>query len=171
MSSISLTTQKILILLSTLAAVAYFNYHVMKKEQQLAEATFLYFKLMPRDPRAFLQGDYMELSYDLSQPMPQDTSAPETGYMIVKPSSTRVATRTRIQKKADPVHSGEYLLQYARPNGWQFTFGIENYYITEGTGTQFDSAQYGGIKLDSEGKPILVGLYNKSFQKINTSHK
>ncbi|MCD0488475.1 GDYXXLXY domain-containing protein [Pedobacter sp. MC2016-14] len=39
--------------------------------------------------------------------------------------------------------------------------GAESYFFEEGTGEHYESAAYGGLRIDAEGNSVLTGLYDE----------
>ena len=51
--------------------------------------------------------------------------------------------------------------------GWrEINIGAESFFFQEGEAEKYDKAKYGGIKVDSEGNSLLIGLYDEKRKKI-----
>lgn len=155
----------IVILVNLVVLLVYFNYSIIKKEQLLEEGQLVLLELAPVDPRSLMQGDYMTLRYAISENLNAD-SMPKRGYCVVRLDSNGVANRVRFQKAPLPLHSGEHLIGYTAPDNWNINIGAESFFFQEGQAEKYDSAKYGGLRVDGNGNSLLVGLYNEQRKKI-----
>lgn len=156
---------KWLILANAILVLAVINYQIFYKEKQLKEGELVLLRLAPLDPRSLMQGDYMELRYEIVQNVNRD-SIPTRGYLVVKLDSQRVAQMLRIQSHTRPLAEGEQLIRYYY-HDWRLYIGAESYFFQEGQAQRFEEARYGGLKVDKSGGSLLIGLYNKEQQFIN----
>lgn len=154
----------IILMVNLLLLMGYFNYSVVKKEDLLSEGTLILLKLAPVDPRSLMQGDYMRLSYDISNRFRPD-SISKRGYCVVKLDSVGIAHMVRLQKGKSPKMENEFLIEYTAGKR-DLNIGAESFSFEEGQATKYEKAQYGGVKVDARGNSILVGLYNEQLQKI-----
>jgi uncharacterized membrane-anchored protein len=154
----------IVILLNLVLLLAYFNWSVWQKEETLAEGRLVLLKLAPVDPRSLMQGDYMRLSYAISQ-VPDPEKLPARGYVVVRIDENGIGQLVRYQEGATPLQEGEQLIRYSKGD-WTLNIGAESYFFEEGQGEQFAQAEFGGLKVDDKGNSILVGLYDASHQMI-----
>ncbi|NEM96626.1 GDYXXLXY domain-containing protein [Pontibacter burrus] len=159
----------IIILLNLVVVVALFNWSVMQKEDTLENGELVLLKLAPVDPRSLMQGDYMRLSYAISQ-TPDLHELPSRGYAVLKLDSQQVAQLVRYQPEKEPLHDGELLLHYNKGN-WAINLGAESYFFEEGQAKTFETAEYGGLKVDEAGNSILIGLYDKNRQLLQPKRK
>lgn len=155
----------IVILANQAILMVYFNYSVAQKEVLLEEGQLVLLPLAPVDPRSLMQGDYMALRYALSTDLDTDT-IPKRGYCVVRLDGNGVASRVRFQKAPLPLHSGEHLIGYTAPDNWNINIGAESFFFQEGQAEKYDSAKYGGLRVDQNGNSLLVGLYNEQRQQI-----
>lgn len=153
------------IIVNLVVLLVYFNYSVAKKEELLKNGQLVLLPLAPVDPRSLMQGDYMALRYELSNDINMDT-IPKRGYCVVRLDENGVARRVRFQKALLPLHSGEHLVGYTAPDNWNVNIGAESFFFQEGQAEKYDSAKYGGLKIDKNGNSLLVGLYNEQRKKI-----
>lgn len=150
--------QLIIILLNLLLALGIFHFSVMEKEKTLATGKLVLLELAPVDPRSLMQGDYMSLRYAIANTA--NDSFPRKGYYVISLDSGLIARKQRIQANTQPLHAGEYLIKY-HTTSWQHSLGAEDYFFQEGRADTFANARYGGLKIDSKGNSILVGLYDE----------
>lgn len=154
----------IVIAFNLLLVLFLFNKSIIEKEKILSEGKLVLLKLAPVDPRSLMQGDYMRLNYEISRNIPSD-SIPKRGYCIVKLDENGVGTKIRLQNDIKPLYEGEYAIAYTASN-WRINIGAESYFFEEGQAEKYDSAKYGGMKIDNQGNNILIGLYDENLKKI-----
>lgn len=155
----------LIILLNLVLLLVYFNYSVMEKETLLKNGQPILLKLTPVDPRSLMQGDYMNLRYEISDNMNME-KLPKRGYCVIKLDSKGIAERVRFQKDPTPLKTGEYLIKYSSPNQWRINIGAESFFFQEGQAEKYDKAVYGGIKTDQSGNSLLIGLYDEHLKLI-----
>lgn len=154
-----------LILINLVVVLALFHYSVGRKEAILRNGRLILLQLAPVDPRSLVQGDYMDLRYEIAgQDLPDPM--PKRGYCVVRLDPGAVARKVRWQTGRQPLRAGEYLIEYTAPNRWRPSIGAESYFFEEGQSASFQRAQYGGLKVDDRGNSVLVGLYDKDQRLI-----
>lgn len=155
-------TKLTLIGINLVLLLGYFNWSVVSKENTLEKGQLVLLKLVPVDPRSLMQGDYMQLNYELTN----DTDSlklSKRGYCIVRQDASGVAKRIRFQKELSPLKEGEFAIRYFSKSdryAMQVRVGAEAYFFEEGKGKRFEKAEYGGLRVDDEGNSVLVGLYD-----------
>lgn len=157
--------KRIIILINLVIVMAVFNWSVRQKEKTLAHARLILLPLAPVDPRSLMQGDYMRLNYAMANSVFTDTIPPR-GYCVVTLDSVGVAQYVRLQETATPHADNEYLIRYNRAK-WSINIGAESFFFQEGLGNLYDSAEYGGLKVDEHGNSVLIGLYDADRQLID----
>lgn len=163
------TKRTIIILANLVLLLVMFNFSVAEKEEVLENGELVLLKLAPVDPRSLMQGDYMRLSYAISQTEELD-KLPARGYAVVKLDEQQVAHLVRYQEEETPLHPQEHLLKYTRGE-WSINLGAESYFFEEGQAKVFEAAEYGGLKVDEKGNSILIGLYDAQRQLILPDRK
>lgn len=143
----------------------YFNYSVFKKEEILKTGETIFLKLAPVDPRSLMQGDYMNLRYELSNDINID-SLSSRGYCVVKIDEKGIAHLIRFQKEKQPLKKDEQLIAYTSPDKFQLNIGAESYFFQEGKAETYEQAIFGGLKVDKQGNSLLIGLYDKNLNKL-----
>lgn len=154
-----------IILLNLILLLVYFNYSVAEKETLLKNGQPILLKLAPVDPRSLMQGDYMNLRYDISNNINAE-KIPKRGYCVVTLDSKGVAQFIRFQKDSAPLKTGEHLIKYTSPNEWNINIGAESFFFQEGQAEKYSKAEYGGIKTDQDGNSLLIGLYDEQLKQI-----
>lgn len=150
--------------LTLLGSVLLFNWSVFDKEQTLRIGKLVLLEMAPIDPRAPLQGDYMDLNYKATADVAVD-SIPHRGYCILKPIGDDVFEKVRFQANKDPLGKDEIALRYTTDR-YQIHLGSSAFFFQEGKAALYDSAQYAGLRIDNRGSGILVGLYDQNRQLI-----
>ncbi|NQY06910.1 MAG: GDYXXLXY domain-containing protein [Flavobacteriaceae bacterium] len=160
----------IIILLNLVILLVSFNSSVIKKEALLKDGELILLELAPVDPRSLMQGDYMQLNYEISNNLNPNNSnskpIPKRGFCVVTLNENRVAKKERLQKERTPLKDGEYLIEYTSRGWWRINIGAESYFFQEGEGEKYEEAVYGGVKVDEKGNSLLIGLYDKDRKKI-----
>lgn len=158
---------RILIIVNLLLLLGYFNWSIFQKEQILKDGQLVLLQLAPVDPRSLMQGDYMSLNYKESRYHLRnwEEETPPRGYAILKTDSNQVAQIVRLQESPEPMNDDELMMKYKIIDGRLF-LGAESFFFEEGQDTIFEKAAYGGLKVDSKGESLLVGLYDADFQLI-----
>ena len=152
---------RIMIGLNLVLLLGYINYSIFKKEKQLHDGRLVLLRLAPADPRSLMQGDYMELRYDLSD-LEWDDTMPKRGYCILTKDTLNVVNILRVQLTPVPLNEGEFLLKFtAGKRG--INLGAESYFFEEGTAEIYENARYGGLIIDEEGNSLLYGLFNENY--------
>lgn len=154
-----------IILLNLILFLGVFNYSVVQKEEIMADGQLILLELAPVDPRSLMQGDYMQLNYQISDDF-VDNDIPIRGYCVVALDSEGVAQRSRYQKNTSPKTNGEFLIKYHIGEWNSIQIGAEAYFFQEGEGEKYEEAKYGGVKVDENGNSVLIGLYDANRKKI-----
>lgn len=156
----------IIILVNLLLVLGLFNQSVIEKETMLSEGQLVLLKLAPIDPRSLMQGDFMRLRYAIARRAEEDSVIAKRGYCVVRLDENGVAQRVRLQNGPVPLGPDELLLPYTSQVWGDINIGAESFFFQEGEGEKFEKAEYGGLRVDSQGNSVLVGLYDKAFMKI-----
>ncbi len=146
-------------------------------------------KVIPRDPRDMLRGDYMVFEYNISRLpvyLARDTQLREgqVVYVLLRPlNSDRYWTVKAIQAEK-PKRAGEIFIkgklkekapepqafpmdfvdkpQLKVNQAWHIVYGIEEYYIPEGTGRQvslWGKEVLAKVKVSENGQAVLEQIY------------
>jgi uncharacterized membrane-anchored protein len=154
-----------IIILNLALLLYFFNMSVIHKEGLMKAGTLVFVELAPVDPRSLMQGDYMRLSYRISQDIPDDSLMPSRGYCVVRLNADKVAQRVRFQSKRTPLSAGEHLIEYTAGD-WTINIGAESYFFQEGKAEHYSKAKYGGLRIDRDGNSLLTGLYDAALKKL-----
>jgi uncharacterized membrane-anchored protein len=155
----------IVILINLIILLGLFNNSILQKEELLTNGQLVLLELAPADPRSLMQGDYMRLRYAISDNINSD-SISKRGFYIVKLEANGIAKKVRIQENKTPINDNEFLIAYTSQKWRNINIGAESYFFQEGEADKYEGAKYGGIKVDSQGNSLLIGLYDENRKKI-----
>ena len=133
-----------------------------KNEVLLQNGKEIKLALQPIDPRSLLQGDYVELNYDIAHVTLPHVKDGEKVKLVLRPNKQGVYEYARIyqadddwnkpyaSKKKDVVITGSY-------HDWGIQYGIEHYFIPEGTGSKVESeARFATVRVGKNGDAIVT---------------
>lgn len=132
-------------------------------------------KTVPVDPRDYLYGDYVTLSYDISRIKPElwheKESLPNNGdavYVLLKPVNGLYEPAGAYAAKPS-TKPGEVVLkgvvQYSWNEAITVKYGLEKYYVPEGTGEELEkqaSDMIVRVKVATWGQAKIEGLEPRS---------
>lgn len=143
------------------------GYQVWSSEAILAKGTLVKLELRPFDPRSLLQGDYVRLSYSFSR-LSNELPSNEKIRVVLRKTEDDVYdfsgyyelggtwNRTYQAEAGDVIINGRV---YGYGN---VEYGIENYFIPEGTGREVEEkAKYALVRVAANGDAIVEGLAEK----------
>ncbi|MEE9364383.1 MAG: GDYXXLXY domain-containing protein [Cellulophaga sp.] len=156
----------ILIIANLIILLGVFNNSILQKEALLSDGQLVLLELAPVDPRSLMQGDYMRLRYAISENINSD-SIPKRGFCVVKLEKNGIAKKVRIQENKTPINVNEYLIEYTSKHWRGINIGAESFFFQEGKAEIYENAKYGGIKVDTNGNSLLIGLYDDNQKKID----
>ena len=174
------TKRRIVGLLALLTALTLVNFSVFQKEQQLAHGTVMYLELAPVDPRSLMQGDYMALRFAIGERIDvalaqSELSEPVNPFRL---SKNYVVVVRDGQKKAhfvalfdgQELAADELLLRY-RVRRSEVQFATNAFFFQEGTAAYYEVAKYGQFRVNDQGEPLLVALYDEDLKRLGPSEK
>ncbi|UTE77420.1 GDYXXLXY domain-containing protein [Rossellomorea sp. KS-H15a] len=145
------------------------GYQVYSNETLLQNGETVILELQPVDPRSLLQGDYVELNYSITQL--EDTSIDDNGPVTIvlrkNPQGVHEYTgdykfngKWNVSYENKP---GDVLLNGKVTSSWdnsaQVSYGIEHFFIPEGTGLDVEGkVKTAVVKVSDKGDGILVRL-------------
>ncbi|WP_226002596.1 GDYXXLXY domain-containing protein [Paenibacillus sp. BJ-4] len=155
----------LLIVIVIVLQLGIIGFQTVRSENLLATGASIKLKLAPVDPRSLLQGDYVMLNYDISTPPPSSrTPLQEENWkrgkvkVVLTPGSQGVYTANRLYQKGEKLANHEIVLN-GQWDGSRIQYGIENYFIPEGTGrTVEQNAHYAYIRVSRNGDALLERL-------------
>ena len=148
--------------------------NIAKYENHLATGDTVLLALAPVDPRGFMQGDYMTLSYALERDVfaalnkdPGSYPINEQGYVIVALDQHNVGQFKRLAaNQPRSLASNEMALHYRIRNG-VMQLATNAFFFQEGHGEAFEAAEYGLFRINDKGEPLLTNLVDDDFKVIS----
>ena len=148
--------------------------NIIKYENHLATGDTVLLALAPVDPRGFMQGDYMTLSYALERDVfaalnknPGSYPTNEEGYVIVALDQHNVGQLVRLAaNQSKNLASNEIAIYYRIRNG-VMQLATNAFFFQEGHGEAFEAAEYGLFRINDKGEPLLINLVDKDFKVIS----
>lgn len=160
--------KNILFIINLVLFLGVYNSGIWKKEQTLQSGKMVYLELAPRDPRSLFQGDYMDLRYHLIDTLSWDRKEkPESGFCVLTLDSLNIAQVLHYQSTSAPLQKNQVPVQF-HYNGNLIRIGAESYFFEEGKSYTLDSARYGGLRISDKGECILIGLYDRHLNYLDT---
>ncbi|TSB23186.1 GDYXXLXY domain-containing protein [Psychrobacter sp. YGAH215] len=148
--------------------------NIIKYEAHLTTGDTVLLALAPVDPRAFMQGDYMTLSYALERDVfaalnkdPGSYPINEQGYVIVALDQHNVGQFKRLAaNQPRNLASNEIAIYYRIRNG-TMQLATNAFFFQEGHGEAFEAAEYGLFRINDKGEPLLTNLVDDDFKVIS----
>lgn len=137
---------------------------IMQKEMILRNGTEITLAVEPVDPRSLMQGDYVDLAYNISTyNTNQDAGRvyvllhkDKEGISIIK------SIHDKMEEAREQMDGDDDVIVRGDLSGGRITYGIESFFIEEGTGTWLEeNAAYAKVKVGSNGDAILLELKGK----------
>lgn len=151
--------------------------NIAKYENHLATGDTVLLALAPVDPRGFMQGDYMTLSYALERDVfaalnrdPGSYPTNEDGYVIVALDNNKVAQFMRLAaNQPKNLATNEMAIHYRIRNG-AMQLATNAFFFQEGHGEAFEAAEYGLFRVNDKGEPLLTNLVDDDFKVISSKN-
>ena len=141
---------------------------VATKEHTIKSAQEIIVKLAPLDPRSLLQGDYVLLRYEitnLTEAAPKVPSGflPKRIKVVLTQKNNVYTYKTHLAWTQDyTLEPGDIIMNGKIKGGNSVVFGIENYFIEEGTGREVErNSKYAKLKIASNGDAYITELLEK----------
>ena len=164
----------IIALLGLALVLVVMTMNIAKYENHLATGDTVLLALAPVDPRGFMQGDYMTLSYALERDVfaalnrdPGSYPTNEQGYVIVALDNNKVAQFMRLAaNQPKGLANNEMAIHYRIRNG-AMQLATNAFFFQEGHGEAFEAAEYGLFRVNDKGEPLLTNLVDDDFAVIS----
>ncbi|NOV02010.1 GDYXXLXY domain-containing protein [Paenibacillus planticolens] len=161
----SYTANRFLIGVLVLLQIAAMSIQIGKSEWLLSHGQLVKLQLEPLDPRSLIQGDYVRLRYKISEPPIFNqknealTSKRKISVVLAPNASTGVYEYSRVYSKGESLAPGEVRLNGTRIGYGRIEYGIESFFIPEGTGREYEqNAKFAEVKVSANGDAILEQL-------------
>lgn len=152
-----------------------FNGLVVQKEELLKSDSRIYLELAPVDPRSLMQGDYMRLRYAIEGEVYADgiKQSSIVGKMVVQLDENRAAHFVRFDDET-PIDENQMKLKYSRLGGMMGSsvkVAPESYMFQEGHAKEYSNARYAELVVGGDGKCLLYGLRDESFNLLGKNKR
>lgn len=141
---------------------------IYQYEQRLSQGQTMYAKLAPVDPRSLVQGDYMQLGYELSG-VDADKIATENDRW--RQAWVQIDGDRRIVSadwQASTVHRTPLKLKY---NGWQWHPAADSFLFAEGLGDCYAGAVFAKLSVAQDGQAMLVDVVDENLQELGCADR
>jgi uncharacterized membrane-anchored protein len=153
------------------------NYSIYQKETVLSSGKTVCLRLAPVDPRSLMQGDYMRLHFALADTLrskisPEDRKHPMDGRVLLHVDANCSASFVDLYH-GQMMKEGQIILRYRVAHG-TVKIASNAFFFQEGKGKQYQKAQYGIFKLDTNGNPLLFDLADTNLRRlsqVSNTHK
>ena len=163
-------------LLGLLLIIVMMTINVAKYETHLATGDTVLLELAPVDPRGFMQGDYMTLSYTIEREIfdalknhPEEdlyNTTSRDGYVIVALDDNRVGEFIRLaDAKPSNLTPNEMAIHYRIRHG-SLKLATNAFFFQEGHAEAYEAAEYGLFRINDKGEPLLTNMVDAKFKVI-----
>ena len=149
--------------------------NIIKYENHLATGATVLLALAPVDPRGFMQGDYMTLSYALERDVfaalnrdPGSYPINEQGYVIVTLDKHNVGQFVRLAANQPKNLASNEMAIYYRIRNSTMQLASNAFFFQEGRGEAFEAAEYGLFRVNDNGEALLTNLVDDNFKVIDS---
>ncbi|MFC4322168.1 GDYXXLXY domain-containing protein [Litchfieldia salsa] len=156
--------QSVSILIIIILQIGLLGYQIGSNEWLLKNGKVITLNLSPIDPRSLLQGDYLRLGYEIAE---QDSLMIESGaklYVLLEKNQDGIYEKKkviteRIDPKSYPLNQNEALIT-GKYNGYDtIIYGIESYFVQEGTGLEIErNAKTAKVIVSKKGDALLLSV-------------
>ena len=165
-TSLTVFPKKQWLLISTviLLQLSILGYQVLSNDKLLSEGKVITLELAPVDPRSLIQGDYVRLQYQIGTVELSEERNKGRAYLLLKENEVGIYQTTKIlNRKIDPTKislAADEVIITGKYNGYdQIIFGIESYFVPEGTGLEVErNAKFAKVAVSKKGDSILLSV-------------
>lgn len=150
--------KKWLPLLIALTSIAFMLGLISHHHRHIALGQVIYVQLTPVDPRSLLQGDYMQLGYNLHLQADKSSRRYEKALAFIELNDRNVVIQTSWQKSAK---SQPLWLSYNR--NWQPA--ADSFFFAEGLGACYEQARFAKLSLYQK-HAVLLDLVDENLQDL-----
>ncbi|PJG84643.1 GDYXXLXY domain-containing protein [Conservatibacter flavescens] len=164
----------------TLLVLGIANYAIIKNENVLNSGIPIILKLAPVDPRSLMQGDYMELNYEILEQAQAALAEFKQGtydseqlththfYILLKQNKEHVAEFCRLEVEPPTDFSNcqpNIYLPLTAVSRWRVEMPGQSYFFPEGQGEHYAKAKYGEYRFNN-GKVLLYRLLDEQKKPL-----
>ncbi|AMC34432.1 GDYXXLXY domain-containing protein [Janthinobacterium sp. B9-8] len=158
--------QKIGIALTAASVLLVANIGIWQKEDLIAHGQPLYISLAPVDPRSLMQGDFMQLDFQIPFDTPSvgDVSNQTRPFIVMKRDRQNIGSAQRIHH-GEPLAADEFKVELSPKNG-RWVLVSDAWFFKEGEANRWAQARYGEFRVKPDGKALLVGLKGEGLKGL-----
>jgi uncharacterized membrane-anchored protein len=139
--------------------VLFFAGWAATEQRRLVTGSSILVRTAPVDPRDLLRGQYLRLSYEFSrmQPLVDTGSVPKGGdevWTVLTPAGEFHQPRGSFSGRPATLGAGEVAIQ-GRVDGWRVLYGIEEYFVPEGSETPAQRDTTVRLRVGTDGHPRI----------------
>lgn len=139
-------------------------------ERSLTTGETLFLRLQPVDPRSLMQGDYIQLQYEIVQQLNHHIKPTVTNdFIIIKRDQQQIASWSMV---GDPTHLADderfFKVKYRQGN-WYIE--PDTLFFPEGERDEFTKAQYAEVCIQPSGDYRLIGVRDAQLRPIGQPMK
>ncbi|WP_018650846.1 GDYXXLXY domain-containing protein [Actinobacillus capsulatus] len=156
----------------TVALLVLFNQKIGIYEEVLASGKPIILQFVPRDPRSLMQGDYMEMHYQLNNEVQLQLNSSEIEYgkhyALLSTDNNGVAHLCRLEDSHPTNFEGcdvDVYIPMKIKGYWDITLPTHEYFFPEGKGEYFSQAEYAEYRFKN-GKVLLYRLLDKDLKAL-----
>lgn len=164
----SMKTLRTLILFGTLLVFLYLvNSGIWSAEQNIANGQPVYLRLAPVDPRSLIQGDYMQLDYQIERDANSDgLRDAERGQIVARLDENNVAHYHRLYTIGETLADNEIVLNFTSREFGGVRVGVDSFFFQEGLASDYNAARYADVRVTEGGTIMLVDLVGENFEDL-----
>lgn len=140
---------------------------IWQKQELIARGQPVFVALAPVDPRSLMQGDYMQLNFNVPSTLfdaPPSAGAERPKVVAVR-DARGVATLTRVARPREALAAGEFLFELTPKNG-RWILVSDAWFFREGEAELWAKARFGEFRVLPDGRALLVGMADERLQPI-----
>ena len=144
------------------------NIEIAGKERIVRDGNTVLLRLAPRDPRSFIQGDYMALRYSMAERVATaaESAQVSNGRAVITLQEKGEAEFVRIDQ-GQALQQGDLLLRF-RKRGDSVRLASDAFFFEEGQSEIYRSAIYGELRVNRDGDAVLTGLRDAEGERLGS---
>jgi uncharacterized membrane-anchored protein len=153
-------------------AIIAINININKKQDIIANGQVLLFKIAPADPSSIMQGDYMNLRFEVAAKIRDKVilknkgarRATLQGSVVVEKGENNIVSFVDLFHQQE-LESNQFVVPYKIRN-YRVTFTTNAFYFQEGKASHFQQSQYGQFRMSDSGEMLLVNMIDSEFNVL-----
>ena len=146
---------RVLMAVATLLVLGSVNYGIVAKERIKTQGRVVLLALAPVDPRSLMQGDYLQLRFELAEQ--------------IEPDGTNMAALVLDERGVASLNpdkpAGGLRIKYRLRDG-RVWLGTNAYFFEEHSAADYSKARFGEFRVDDSGEAVLTGLRDAELRPL-----